>query len=198
MASPEQRAANRANAQRSTGPKTAEGKRSASMNSTRHALSVPVSESLFAPQIQAIVRVIRADCDTDAQASELARRILDFERNEAHWTQVAVKDALDSEGDQAREPQEDGAVVQLSNLLERHKNNLPVQTTFTTQSTKLTRKERGEEKRFISDFLSLQRRSAELAVKVAKSNDEAMVRYQKRATNKLLKGLSAVAAGRAI
>ena len=109
-----------------------------------------------------------------------------------------MKDALHSEGDQAREPQENSAVVQLSNLLERHKNNLPVQTTFTTKSTKLTRKERGEEKKFISDFLSLQRRSAELALRVARSNDEAMVRYQKRATNQLLKAMSAVAAGRAI
>jgi hypothetical protein len=44
---------------------------------------LPVDERVFADQIKAIVQMIGEDCETDAQAAELAKRIIDFERNEA-------------------------------------------------------------------------------------------------------------------
>jgi hypothetical protein len=59
MASAKQIAANRANAQRSTGPKTALGKRKSSRNSFRHGLSWPLPlELATASKVDAIARAL--------------------------------------------------------------------------------------------------------------------------------------------
>jgi hypothetical protein len=66
MASEKQIAANRANAMRSTGPKTAAGKLKASRNAFRHGLSTEVSwDSATSAKIDAISRVLAGE-----QASE--------------------------------------------------------------------------------------------------------------------------------
>jgi elongation factor P--beta-lysine ligase len=51
MTSPKQKAANRLNAIKSTGPRTTEGIRSASLNAVKHRLSLPVSEQLYGKEI---------------------------------------------------------------------------------------------------------------------------------------------------
>ena len=78
-----QRAANRANSLKSTGPRSEEGKFQAKLNSAKHGLSLPINESVFSDQIKSNVQLIRDDCSTDTQAEELAKRIIDFERDEA-------------------------------------------------------------------------------------------------------------------
>jgi len=59
VVSPKQRAANRANAMRSTGPRSEEGKFHAKLNATKHGLSLPVDERVFADLIQEISSLIR-------------------------------------------------------------------------------------------------------------------------------------------
>ena len=71
MPSPRQRAANRANSLKSTGPKSEEGKFRAKLNSSKHGLSLPVDERVFADQIKRITELIREDCSTQTQAQEL-------------------------------------------------------------------------------------------------------------------------------
>jgi hypothetical protein len=83
MTSAKQRAANRANALKSTGPQSVDGKRRASLNAAKHRLSLPVDENLFDKEIAEISLLVRVDCSSDAQALELAKRIIDFERNQA-------------------------------------------------------------------------------------------------------------------
>lgn len=83
MTSPAKRAANRRNALKSTGPRGAEGRRKVSLNATKHGLSVPLDEFLRGPQILLVAGLIHPECSTNEEANELARRILDFERNEA-------------------------------------------------------------------------------------------------------------------
>ena len=83
MTSPRQRAANKANALKSTGPRSDQGKVRSRVNATKHALSLPVDETVFSDEIKSVAALIRSDCASDFQAYELAKRIIDYERNEA-------------------------------------------------------------------------------------------------------------------
>jgi hypothetical protein len=67
--------ANRANAQASTGPKTARGRFHAARNALRHALSLPVySDPVLAEEVEALAREI-IGTDSNPEIHELARRI---------------------------------------------------------------------------------------------------------------------------
>jgi len=84
MASAKQLAANRLNAQRSSGPKSEEGKRRSSVNALRHGLTVPVEFSGFMVHLPPLQALLVADGLEASQARELALRILDYERNVEH------------------------------------------------------------------------------------------------------------------
>jgi hypothetical protein len=67
--------ANRANAQASTGPKTARGRSHAARNALRHALSLPVySDPILSEEVEALAREI-IGTDSNPEMQELARRI---------------------------------------------------------------------------------------------------------------------------
>jgi hypothetical protein len=67
--------ANRANAQASTGPKTAQGRSRAARNALRHALSLPVhSDPVLSEEVEALARDI-VGTDTSTELQKLARRI---------------------------------------------------------------------------------------------------------------------------
>jgi hypothetical protein len=67
--------ANRANAQTSTGPKTAPGRSHAARNALRHALSLPVySDPVLSKEVKALAREI-VGTDPNSEMQELARRI---------------------------------------------------------------------------------------------------------------------------
>ena len=75
VATERQLAANRANAKKSTGPKTAMGKLRSSQNAYRHGLSLPSRDS---PTVAAkIAEIVQAESGniTHPQASELARAL---------------------------------------------------------------------------------------------------------------------------
>src|SRR4051812_33263889 len=84
MASEKQIAANRANAQHSTGPRTAAGKRKSSRNSYRHGLSwaLPLDDATRS-KVEAIARVLMppdASAEELSWASDLARAVLELLR----------------------------------------------------------------------------------------------------------------------
>ena len=67
--------ANRANAQASTGPKTAQGRARAARNALRHALSLPVcSNPVLSEEVETFAREI-AGTDANPDTQELARRV---------------------------------------------------------------------------------------------------------------------------
>jgi hypothetical protein len=67
--------ANRANAQASTGPKTARGRSHAARNALRHALSLPVySDPILSEEVEVLARKI-IGTDSNPEMQELARRI---------------------------------------------------------------------------------------------------------------------------
>jgi hypothetical protein len=73
MASEKQIAANRANAMRSTGPKTAVGKLKASRNAFQHGLSAAVSwDSATSAKIDAISRVLAGEQATEFRLTSAA------------------------------------------------------------------------------------------------------------------------------
>jgi hypothetical protein len=83
MASEKQIAANRRNAQKATGPRSAAGKQRASRNATRHGLSKPMSGVAFTRAVEDLARRLVGD-GADAAARELgreaARGMLELER----------------------------------------------------------------------------------------------------------------------
>lgn len=81
MSSPQRRRANRANALRSTGPRSAAGKRAASLNATRHGLSVPTDPNVLGPQALRVAELVALEGIAPARARELTGLIIDFERN---------------------------------------------------------------------------------------------------------------------
>ena len=67
--------ANRANAQASTGPKTADGRARAAKNAVRHALSLPVcSNPALSEEVETLAREI-AGPDANAETQDLARQV---------------------------------------------------------------------------------------------------------------------------
>jgi hypothetical protein len=84
MTSSRQRAANRLNALRSTGPRTALGKSNSSVNSIRHGLTVPVELSYWAVNLQPMTEMLLSEGLSETEARQLALSILDYERNLEH------------------------------------------------------------------------------------------------------------------
>lgn len=84
MVSPRQRAANRANARKSTGPKTSWGRSRASINSTKHALTQKIDTSPWGEHLGPLTKLLILEGLDAAKAHELARKILDYERNLLH------------------------------------------------------------------------------------------------------------------
>ncbi len=83
MASEKQIAANRANAKRSTGPRSALGKLKSSRNAVRHGLSRPLPIDATSAEAQAIAHALIADRADDQQqlaAAELAAAQLELLR----------------------------------------------------------------------------------------------------------------------
>jgi len=81
MTTPRQRAANRANALKSTGPKTRQGRVRASLNATKHGLTQPIDVSPWGHHVKTIAQLFIAEGLGQLEAYELAKRILEFERN---------------------------------------------------------------------------------------------------------------------
>jgi ferredoxin-NADP reductase len=83
VTSPQRRRANRLNAQRSTGPKSPRGKRASSLNAMKHGLSLPVEQLVQQRFVSSLQSLIEQEGIEPAHASDLATKILDYERNVA-------------------------------------------------------------------------------------------------------------------
>ena len=195
MVTAKQRAANRANSLKSSGPRSEEGKFRAKLNASKHGLSLPVDERVFTEQIKSIAQLIREDCETDAQAAELAKRIIDFERNEEflhNFNVKALHDEIKAWGFDLR-------TIELQQLALAHRNKQKVSTTFTLPQkdypVKLKGKERIEEIKFLEGFLRLESNAILGKIRAGNNSQLSALRYQKRAINQLVKGVRTVARG---
>ena len=189
MTSPKQRAANRANALKSTGPKSELGRRRAAVNATQHGLSLPIDTSVYKKEIAAVTRLIRDECESDDQAAELAKRIIDFERNEAYLMRLGDESPMD----ELKAWTISSPRLQLNHLIQTHRNKERASITFTTPNKKPKGKERTEEIKFIEDFIKLQDKVLIGKVRSNERKLDSSARYQKRAINQLVKGVRLVA-----
>ena len=191
MTSTKQKAANRLNAIKSTGPRTAEGTRKASLNAVKHRLSLPVSEQIYGKEIAEVAALVRDECISDHQAKKLAKRIIDYERNEQFLLDFNTDEA-DAELKAWMHCAPRFELVQLVNV---HENKMRAWCTFTTSNKKPKGKERTEEIDFLKGFMHLQDKVLLGNISRAKKTQSAAIRYQKRATNQLIKALYHVARG---
>ena len=191
MTSPKQRAANRANALKSTGPKSELGRRRAAMNATQHGLSLPIDTRIYKKEIAAVIRLIRDECESDDQATELAKRIIDFERNEAYLMKLGDASPMD----ELKAWTISSPRMQLNHLIQTHRNKERASITFTTPNKKPKGKERTDEIKFIEDFIKLQDKVLIGKVRSNESKLDSSARYQKRSINQLVKVVQTVARG---
>lgn len=84
MTSLRQRAANRLNALRSTGPRTTSGKRHSSANATYHGLTIPVELSRWAEHLESLNLLLLSEGLSETESRQMALSILDYERNLEH------------------------------------------------------------------------------------------------------------------
>ena len=70
MITPRKRIANRRNAQKSSGPKTEDGKRRSAVNAMQHGLSVPLVRSRWIEHLDAVARMLMDD-DSLAEAEHM-------------------------------------------------------------------------------------------------------------------------------
>lgn len=81
MTSLKQRVANRRNAQRSTGPKSGSGRGRAAVNAIKHGLTSPLEATVWGSKVSELELLLVSDGHNVAEARELARRLIEFERN---------------------------------------------------------------------------------------------------------------------
>jgi hypothetical protein len=81
VTSPQKRAANRANARKSSGPKSSEGKSRSSLNSVKHSLTRPIDALPWGDHLGTLAELLEQEGLSADDAIDLARKILDYERN---------------------------------------------------------------------------------------------------------------------
>jgi hypothetical protein len=115
--------ANRANAQASTGPKTANGRARAARNALRHALSLPVcSNPAISEEVETLAREI-AGPDANAETQDLARQVAEAQidlRRVRYARHKLLSDAL-------ADPHYHIWQAVLSSLLRKKAPDLPVE-----------------------------------------------------------------------
>jgi hypothetical protein len=82
------RQANRRNALRSTGPKSAEGRKRSSSNSLDHGLSVPIAFDHHDPLVASIIQLLAKEELDPHSAKDLALKIVEYERNLAYQLEL--------------------------------------------------------------------------------------------------------------
>ena len=191
MTSAKKRAANRANGLRLQAGRKQEGLRQASLNAMKHGLSLPVDEVGFGKEIFQIAELIRDECTDLSQAQEMARRIIDFERNEAFLRQHSSAHIDAQMWVWYLGPHR----AKLRHLEHLHRQKKKVDVAFTTSNLQPKGQERTDEIKFIESFLKLQDQSFLSQLRHHKRLKDSAVRYQKRSLNQLIKGVNRIATG---
>lgn len=189
MTSVKKRAANHANALRFQASRKKQGLRPVSLNAMKHGLSLPVDEAGFGKEISQIAALIRDECTDLAQAQEMARRIIDFERNEAFLRQHSSAH-IDA---QMKAWYLGPYCAKLNQLLRLHSDKKKVDLAFTTSNLQPKGKERSDEIKFIEDFMKIQENSFLSQFRHSKRLKDSAVRYQKRSLNQLIKCVNSIA-----
>ena len=173
MPSRDQVSANKANAKRSTGPRTNAGRKRSSLNAVRHGLTGLLGDE-FAPELSELARAIapRASADIAAAAARVAQAALEVRR--ARVTRVmAITEALLSPAMLAPKPPR-GLTP---NLLRRMQEASPEMREFAHELVASLAPPETEEGKLAA---ALERSSAQLG---------RLIRYEQRARSRLKRAI---------
>lgn len=186
--SPQRRQANRRNALKSTGPKSAAGRRRSSGNSVTHGLSAPIATDAVDPLVNALTELIAQEGLHPQSARGLAIKILDYERNLAYQRVLFAAQQIKGQISQSPTSAEaDRGIRELFgreiDLLDDHFdwerfNNRPIS--------------KRDQKFIVSQKLKMQKIWLRMSTRAQRSKmrEEAnALRYLKRSSNQLIKGL---------
>lgn len=184
MTSLKQRAANRRNALRSTGPRTKDGQRRVSMNALKHGLTAPIEATPWASAVSDVEVLLAAESLAAEVRHELARRIVEYERNVEYERQRFLGKRINPAPADWVSEEAQGDLREIADLMEiDDEEGRPPALSCLAES--LSRK-------FVKlheQIASRQRRvSARESTEALKSAD----RYHRRAANQLIKQLKSL------
>jgi hypothetical protein len=167
------RSANRLNALKSTGPKTAQGRKISAQNSTRHGLSVPLPPHIIDPLQQELTLLIQLDGIATDTARDIAQKIIDYERNLAFLREIfeyemTVFQGVEKSKDLGIQKWQDELDNMLADIHAKHLGGMPW------------------------ELKNMQRLTTQLNKIISKTKKDELVksrRYFKRSSNQLIKAL---------
>ena len=193
MTSPRKRLANRANASKSTGPKTEAGMRAASLNATTHGLSVATDPDSLDPTAERVAALIASGSIDQAMARDLAAKIVDYERCMEHQRALLAQESTPPMSQEQHGQRHQSRLAQMfgkelsmiDDVLEEQeflsgrvlKSDLNFRLRMKFKMDKLVAK--------------VQAKSDRSSQQQAKRRESSAARHYKRATNQLIKGLKA-------
>jgi len=194
MTSLRKRQANRVNALKSTGPKTAPGRRAASRNATTHGLSVATDPASLDPTAAAVAALLSVGGVDQAVARDLAAKIVDYERCMDHQRALLAQQPIPPMTQQQQEQRHQGLLARMfATELDMLDGILEEQVHLHGRVLKSD----------LNSHISMKHRMNKLAAKIqaksdrssqqqAKRREMGAARHYKRATNQLIKGLKAL------
>ena len=171
--SPNKRSANRRNALKSTGPKTALGRKTSALNATRHGLSVPLPPHINDPLQQKLAQLIQRDDIAPDIARNIAQKIIDYERNLSFLREAFEEDMIVDQGVEKNKnlgirKWQDELENMLADTYAKHLRGMPW------------------------ELENMERLTTQMNTIIAKTKKDELVRsrrYFKRAANQLIKAL---------
>jgi hypothetical protein len=194
MTSPRKRLANKANASKSTGPKTAAGLRTASLNATTHGLSVATDPDSLDPTAERVAALIASGSIDQAMARDLAAKIIDYERCMEHQRALLAQESTPPMSQEQHGQRHQSLLAQMfGKELSMIDDVLEEQAFLSGRVLKSDLNFRLRMK-FKMDKLvaKVQAKSDRSSQHQAKKRESSAARHYKRATNQLIKGLKAL------
>ncbi len=182
MASLRKQQASRANALRSTGPKSTLGKRLASQNSRTHGLSVALPDEVIELVVAKLIPLIMQDAIDQQSAKQVATKLIDYERNLAHERANFVM--LNAVGDIALFDQHEISQAIFTNELVR-------QVSVDPESLRMMSKAKKQERDWMIESLKFLIKTHKTFQNMGKAKDNSD-RHYKRAANQFIKALRSV------
>lgn len=194
MTSPRKRLANRANASKSTGPKTAAGMRTASLNATTHGLSVATDPDSLDLAAERVAVLIASESIDPAMARDLAAKIMDYERCMEHQRALLAQESTPPMSQEQHGQRHQSLLAQMfGKELSMIDDVLEEQAFLSGRVLKSDLNFRLRMK-FKMDKLvaKVQAKSDRSSQQQAKRRESSAARHYKRATNQLINGLKSL------
>lgn len=183
MTSLKQRAANRRNALRSTGPRTKKGQQRVSMNALKHGLTAPIEATPWASAVSDVEVLLAADGLASEARQELARRIVEYERNVAFQRQVFLGEAINPAPPDGSSAELQADLQEIDDLIEFAGLEEDAATLRFAQS---------QARKFVKLHERIAAKRHRAATREAKDALKSTDRYHRRAANQLIKQLKSL------